>query len=204
MNTQQGVTPMSAMHNFACPNCRAPLPQEAAECPACGALFNPSADWKPMRRSSLGPAQAMSWGDFFLLPVKLLLSGVCLLLGFAVLFGGDLGWGKLLAAVFFLALGALTWVMLFPARVRLVLFGLMAVAFGVAFVYFAVLAWDTTTVYPRDCSALRRALACSIDNLLHEVGGTLLVRVVRAGIGMACVGLGVQVIRGKVKPHWAT
>lgn len=199
MNTQQGVTPMSAMHNFACPNCRAPLPPEAAECPACGALFNASADWKPVRRSSLGPAQAMSWGDFFLFPVKLLLSGVCLALGVAVLFGGDLNWGKLLAAAFFLALGGLTWVMMFPARVRRVLVGLLMVAVGVAFLHIAVLAWDGTAVYPKDCSTLRRTLGCSVENLLHAVGGTLLVGAFRAAIGIASVVVGVQVIRGRVK-----
>lgn len=193
------------MLSFVCPNCRGFLPADAATCPGCGALFGQSADWKPVPRSSLGPPpRMMDWGDVLLAPVKALLSVICLLLGVAVLFGGEWNWGRLLAALFFFALGAATWVMLFPTRVRMALFGLLAMGAGAAFLYAALSAWDATIAYPQDCSAWRRPLACKIDNLLHAVGGSTLVRTVRAALGVMCIVAGAQVIRGKARNRFST
>lgn len=192
------------MSSFACPNCRGFLPADAATCPGCGALFGQSADWKPVPRGSLGrPPRMMDWGDVLLSPVKALLSVVCLLLGIAVLFGGEWNWGRLLAALFFFALGAATWVMLFPSRVRMVLLGLLALSVGAAFVYMALPGWDATIAFPKDCSALRRPLACKVDNLLHAVGGPLLVRASWAALGVVCMVVGVQIIRGKVRNRFS-
>jgi hypothetical protein len=146
--------------------------------------------------TSLGRApRPMTWGDFVMFPIQVLLSGICLAMGFAVLFGEEWHWGRPLAALFFLALGMATWTNLFSPRLRSVLSGLLMVAFGVSLVYVS-LSLDHAHAYPRDCSGLRRPMGCYLENALHATGGALLVHAFWALIGVASFLAGVYALRG--------
>lgn len=188
------------MSVLACPNCRGSIPAEAAECARCGALFGGSSTWKPVPRTSLARVPSpMTLGDFVMFPVQFLLSTVCLVFGFAVLFG-EWHWGRPLASLFFLGLGMAVWVNLFSRRLRSVLSGLLMVAFGMSLLYVSVLSSSNAFVYPMDCSEWRRPLGCYFGNALHAAGDLPLVRAFWALVGVASLVAGVQFLRGD--PRW--
>jgi hypothetical protein len=146
----------------------------------------------------------MTAGDYLLWPVKALVSLVCLTFGIAVLFG-EWHWGRPLAAAFFFALGAATWVMLLPEGVRRVMAGILAAGFGGLLLYAAIFHGGLDARYPQDCSTVRRALGCYFMNALHAVGGVTLVRAFWAAFGAVSVFAGVKLARGTLplpKP-WA-